>query len=397
MRSDSWCVNPYINLGVVPEGNVVPCCLSRYHYKTDNGNKTVAKESVIEFWNSKDRKDFIRRLEQGERPKECDNCWKEERAGHVSKRMRDNEEYAHVNTDDIELPITMYLGLGNICNLKCRICHEDRSSLFLEEQLKISWFTKTAIGFFHDQKTITETFSKDNQLFWEDLYGLLPNVVKIDFTGGEPLYVKNHWKLLTTAVDKGWSKNLIITYSTNGTIFPEKYLDILNTFKRIDMRISIDGVGDKFNYIRHPGNFVEVDRNIDSFRDAQTASPNVWRLSATTSVSAFNIWDIGETFEYCRSKDLDVFFNFVHDNRSIRFFPKELKEKIIDRLNAHVSQYPKDWNRNKNNIIEYLNSTSYNIIQWKLFWKEVKSRDQFRNESFEKTFPEYYKEVKQYL
>ena len=41
--------------------------------------------------------------------------------------------------------------------------------------------------------------------------------------------------------------------------------------------------------------------------------------------------------------------------------------------------------------------TEYNEHDWNEFWREIKVRDKFRNESFAKTFPEYYNLIKDYI
>lgn len=395
-NKDTWCVNPYLHLAIEPSGEMIPCCVNVKHYRTDSGSKTFAEESILNFWNSKDRKELINQLENGIKAKGCKNCWQEEAAGKESKRIRDNREWAHINLKEVQTPVSMYLALGNLCNLKCRICHGDRSSVFADEETKISWVNKALLNVFHNQTTGRKSFSPDNEKFWDEILPLLSNVKRLDFSGGEPLYVKNHWKIIKHVVGNNLSKDQVLHYNTNGTIFPEQYINLLNTFKSVDFCISIDAIDKKFEYIRHPANFAEVNANIDKFVAARDTAPNVWSLQSTMSVSIFSIWDIAETYEYCRDKTLMMYMNFVHDDRSIKFMPRGLKDAIIERLLKHTSKYL-DWIQNRDIIIAYLNNSKYNAIQWKLFWREVKQRDAYRKESFAETFPDYYEEIKKWL
>lgn len=392
----TWCINPYIHLAVEPSGGVIPCCVSVDHYLTDDGSKTVSQESIINFWNSKDRQRLINDLESGKQAPGCKYCWREEAAGKISKRMRDNEEWKDVDLSTNQQPVYMYLALGNLCNLECRICGPDRSSVFAKEESKISWVNNLKMKLFNDPGAAKRSFDSSNKHFWEDILPFLSEVKRLDFSGGEPLYVKSHWKIIKHVVDNGYSKDQVIHYNTNGTIFPEQYVEQLNTFKTVDFCISIDGVGKKFEYIRHPANFEEVNNNIDRFVLTRDTSKTPWTLQSTLSVSIFNIWDIAETYDYCRDKTLNMYLNFVHDNRSIKFMPRKLKDLIIERLLQHESKYA-DWAQNRDIIIAYLNNSKYNAIQWKLFWREVKQRDEYRKESFADTFPDYYKEIEKYL
>lgn len=395
-NKNTWCVNPYINLAVEPSGEMIPCCMSSKKYKTDKGSKTLDQEPIINFWNSKDRQDLIDQLENGIKAKGCEYCWKEEEAGKISKRQRDNQEWQGEEIKRDRLPAIMYLALGNLCNLKCRICYGDRSSVIADEEKKISFVNRTLFNIFHDQTSGQKSFSNDNDNFWENIFTLLPNVKRIDFSGGEPFYVKNHKKIIAHLVETGLSCNQILHYNTNGTIYPKDQIEILNNFKFIDISISIDGVNEKFEYIRHPAKFSEVDKNIDDFCQTRDKNNKKWSLQATLTISAFNIWDFVETFEYCRSKTLSVFLNFVHDGRGIKILPIELKNKIIERLLNHDSRYA-DWIHHREIVINYLNNHSFSKIQWKLFWREVSQRDKFRKESFKDTFPDYYREIEKYL
>jgi radical SAM protein with 4Fe4S-binding SPASM domain len=387
----SWCVTPYISLAVTPDGKTHPCCVSTQDYKTSKGN-TLADESIINFWNSDSRKNLISQLENGKQPRGCSNCWKEERAGKVSKRMRDNDIWKdHTITD---MPATLYLAIGNVCNLKCRICGPDRSSLWIDEESKISFFSKAKVTVLHPANKYKDSFSDDN-LFWVDLPHISKEVKQFDFSGGEPMYVKNHWRLLKSLVKNGTSKNQIIHYATNGTVFPEKELDLLNSFKRVQLFISIDGVDRKFEYMRHPANFAEVDSNIDKFLQVKQQNVTDWHLQTTISVSAFNVWDFAETYKYCISKGVPPFINIVHDSHSAGFLPKKLKDAIIEKLMSY--NLGGTWPEDRNVVINYLTTTKYNPILWHLFWKECHKRDKFRKESFAKTFPEYFEEIKKYL
>ena len=94
--------------------------------------------------------------------------------------------------------------------------------------------------------------------------------------------------------------------------------------------------------------------------------------------------------------NLNVETNLVHDNRSVKFMPMELKQTVIDRLLKHQSKHS-NWEMNRDIVINFLTNHDYSYIKWKLFWHECRQRDEYRNESFEKTFPDYYKEIKKYL
>lgn len=389
----SWCSLPYINLSIEPDGRVTPCCKNfKLSYKTELGNKTINKESVINFWHSKDRINLIDQLESGKRVKSCFQCWEAEDAGKKSFRMIANESCGHLVEDKTQLPKLVYIATGNTCNLKCRICWPDRSSQILEENKNLSLIGKIQILVDNSFRTGKESFSEDNDNFWKNVIELFPKVTSLVLSGGEPMYVKNNQKFVKNLVDLGYAKNIDITYNTNGTLYPEKHIDALKEFRSVTMKFSIDAINEKFRYIRHPGNFETWEKNTNRIL---TEHPN-WNIEATISVSIFNIWDIPEVYEYCTEKNLNINLDFVYDSRSAKFMPLKLKSTIIEKLLNHQSKNPK-WDSDRDFVIKFLQNHKFNYIKWKLFWKEVKQRDEYRNESFEKTFPDFYQQVKKYL
>jgi hypothetical protein len=116
-------------------------------------------------------------------------------------------------------------------------------------------------------------------------------------------------------------------------------------------------------------------------------------------VSAFNIFDIFETFEHYASKnDVRIYINIVHDHHGVRVLPIALREIIIKKLESTYSKFkPGQWEKEKSMICNHLQNSPFNQHDWQNFWKETKMRDNIRNESFEETFPEYFNYMKNFI
>lgn len=390
--TNKGCVNAYLNLNVRTDGSVSPCCMSKVKYETDSGSKKVSKDSILNFWNSKSRYEFIEKMNAGEKVTECDACWDEERAGKESKRIRDNKTFENTDLYRDMLPLVVDLSMGNLCNIKCRICSPNSSTPMAAEEEKLHYKLKEKdlyIRLIDD--SYKGNFDYDNDYFWKDIIKIIPNVQKYDFAGGEPFFIEKHWSIVQAAVDNGWSKNQHIHYNTNGTIFPEKYMHLLEEFKIVDIQISSDGVGEKFEYMRHPAKWEKVESNIDKFIEAKNKSDVIWYLSACISISAFNVYDFFETFEHYASKGLGIYINVVHDHHGIRILPDNVRNIIIDKLMSKESKYnPKQWHKERDMICNHLKSTKHDKQDWKNFVGEIAVRDNHRKESYSKTFPEFY-------
>ena len=397
--NSTYCVNPYMNLSIHPKGIVKTCCMSTRELVTDSGKTTINTASILEFWNSKDRQHMINDLNNGIKISDCKACWQEEDAGKESKRIRDNKIHADSITGNDMLPVVVDLSMGNLCNIKCRICSPTHSTPWMVEEAGIHFPNDKQAYLKHPRwQIVKDSFDYENKFLWDDITALLPNVTKFDFAGGEPFYIEKHWSIVNKCVEEGWSKKQHIHYNTNGTIYPEKYMLLLEEFRLVDIQISSDGVGKKFEYCRHPAVWEEVEENIHKFISAKNNSKTEWLLSACISVSAFNVYDFFETFEHYASKGIGIYVNMVHDHHGIKILPRELKQSIINRLNASESKYlSQQWKNDRNMVIQHLFNTESVESEWINFWSELEMRDTIRKESFKETFPEYFNEIKKYL
>lgn len=393
------CVNAYINLSVHPTGSVRPCCMTDKFLKTDEGHSTLDKASIRDFWYSKDRLEFANALDRGERLHECRACWEEESAGKESKRIRDNREYNNNKLGFNNLPVVLDLGMGNLCNLKCRICSARHSTPWLREDAEI-YSSHDIKGYMNQPEWITSknSFAETNNFVWEDIKELIGNAERLDFSGGEPFYIPAHWKIIQHSVDLGYSKKQYVHYNTNGSIFPKKYIHLLDEFKTVDIQISSDGIGKKFEYLRHGSPFGLCEENIEKFLEARDKSKTTWQIGVCLSLSAFNIFDFFETYEHYAAKGVWIYVNVVWDNNSIKILPEELKGKITNRIKNTESKHDKvGWQKNRDMICNMLENSTYSASDWNRFWMNIRQRDKMRNENFADVFPEYYKLAKDYI
>ena len=129
------CVLPWTHLEVDVNGSASPCCL----YKGEIGDYKVYQDTLDAIQNSKYMNDLRDQFRRGERPAGCSNCWQEEDAGKTSKRM--NSIYKMKNSLRDWTPETtpslkfIDFKLGNVCNLKCRICGSWSSSKWAQEEI----------------------------------------------------------------------------------------------------------------------------------------------------------------------------------------------------------------------------------------------------------------------
>ena len=201
---DKFCVLPWVSLEASPIGTVRPCCLALDEITDNNGNKYRLKDTPLsEIQNSQYMTKLRQEFLDGQKPQTCRRCWQEERTGRTSKRMHTLDRLKHMGieptwTADAKPLMFLDLKLGNICNLKCRICGSWSSSKWAAEEL--DYMPSGA----NKKEHIAYKWLKDgawprkSEVFWDNLKRLLPNIKYFEFTGGEPWLIKEHWDLFTT-------------------------------------------------------------------------------------------------------------------------------------------------------------------------------------------------------
>lgn len=340
------CILPWISLETSPLGDFRPCCLALESIKDADGVPLSAVNTDLQTAaNSQYMRNLRKSFIQQEKPATCNRCWDEEAAGRVSKRMNSYSRLRHLvdkinftNPDDTNL-IFLDLKLGNICNLKCRICGSFSSSKWAQEEIDIQkkWPIEYKNSLPH-QHLHKGQWPRNNKDFWQDLLELLPSIRYLEFTGGEPFLINEHFELLQSAVDQGYAKNIEIHYNTNGTTFPSQGLKLWPHFKLVEIAFSIDDIGARFEYQRFGAKWETVNQNIQKFQELKKANSNIV-LQHCLTVNVFNIFYLKELFPWMLSQQFDsTYFNVLHDAWyfSIRSLPDKVKQKILERYQHNI-------------------------------------------------------------
>lgn len=342
---DKFCVLPWVSLETSPIGSLGPCCLAEEEITDNQGAKFGLQQcSLKDAQNSQYMQDLRQQFLAGQQPRTCRKCWNEERAGRTSKRMHTLDRLKHMVTDtewtrDAKPLMFLDLKLGNICNLKCRICGSWSSSTFATEELQYVQDKKSS---FHYTMLKKGSWPRENPQFWNQIDGMLDQIRYIEFTGGEPFMIREHFDLLQGIVDRGIAHQVEIHYNTNGTQWPEQAESIWQHFKTVEVAFSIDDVGERFEYERTNAVWAEVLTNIDRFRELRKRMKNL-RLQVCSTVNVFNILYLEELSHWIDQQQFDfVYWNMMHEAYyfSISTLPDSAKNIIQQRLeSAQVSEY----------------------------------------------------------
>ena len=358
---DKFCVLPWISLEASPIGTVRPCCLAEDEIVDNNGVKFNLKSTDFASIQNSEYMSQLRQEFLSERsPATCRKCWAVEDAGGTSKRQHTLNRLKHMDTGtewtrDAKPLMFLDLKLGNICNLKCRICGSWSSSQFATEELK---FTDNKKSSFHYQMLRDGAWPRENKNFWDEIDLCLDEIRYIEFTGGEPFLIQEHFDMLTGMVQRGIAHQVEIHYNTNGTVFPEHAEDIWRHFKTVEIAFSIDDVGARFEYQRSNAVWTEVCENLDRFRDLKEIYPNI-QLQICTTVNVFNIRYLDQVAAWIdtnRESFNFVYWNMLHEiwHFSISRLPQKAKEELTSYLRS--CKIPAEFVDEFDRIINFMNN-----------------------------------------
>ena len=385
---DKFCVLPWVSLETSPIGTVRPCCLADDEICDNHGNKFRLTAGDFNAIRTSDqmsnlRKEFLR----GDQPKTCRKCWAVEDAGGTSKRMHTLNRLKHMGissewTEDAKPLMFLDLKLGNICNLKCRICGSWSSSQFATEELK---FVENKKESFHYQMLRDGAWPRENSQFWQELENSLADIRYLEFTGGEPFLIKEHFDLLQTLIDQGVAHQVEIHYNTNGTQYPDHAEQIWQHFKHVEIAFSIDDIEQRFEYQRTNAKWTEVCANIELFKQMRARNQNI-TLQVCCTINVFNVLYLADAAHWIAQQDFDyVYWNMLHDAPwlSIAHLPAQAKMSIA----RHVEQqaFPPEFQEEIKKIIEFMYlgvSTDGEELK-----KNIKQLDSRRAESLQLVAP----------
>ena len=341
---DKFCVLPWISLETSPIGTVRPCCLAEEEIVDDNGNKfDLNTASFVNIQNSQYMQNLRQDFLNAQQPSACRKCWREERAGRTSKRMHTLDRLKHMLPDqtwtaDAKPLMFLDLKLGNICNLKCRICGSWSSSQFAVEELANLGPNEDRRTNHHYQMLKQGAWPRENPTFWREIDQVVDQIRYIEFTGGEPFMIQEHFDMLQGLVDRGIAHNIEIHYNTNGTQYPKDADEIWKHFKLVEIAFSIDDVGERFEYQRTNAVWKEVCRNIGWFRTLREHYSNI-RLQVCSTVNVFNVMYLEELAQWIDQQAFDfVYWNMMHEAYyfSISTLPNNAKLAIATQLQQAV-------------------------------------------------------------
>ncbi|HEY8124911.1 MAG TPA: SPASM domain-containing protein [Methylocystis sp.] len=158
-KSSTFCVSPFLQGEIMTTGIMKPCCMFNGPISQNGNVMSVYSETFDDIWNSANMREVRRKLIHGETADQCRNCAAIEDQGEKSARIDSNTAWGSLKwanphnetfedlivtalSNDFRMPegpSWIDLDLGNLCNLKCRMCSPASSSSIASDPVHARW------------------------------------------------------------------------------------------------------------------------------------------------------------------------------------------------------------------------------------------------------------------
>lgn len=412
LPNKSFCPLPWIHFSVNTDSSVRICC------NTNHGGNVLDEkgeviflshiQSVDDYYNNS----FMRKIREdmlnGERNPFCSSCHRIEDAGGTSIRQIYVQAHpkvyenamANINRGKVKQNIEYIdFSLGNICNIKCRMCGPQSSQHLNTDFEQLNWgynsdLTEKAFNSWKNEDHITRLVDPH-----------LKNLKEFLVTGGEPLISMVHLKLLERMVQSGHSQHVRMRYHTNLMKINPKILELWKNFSQIELHISLEGVGEVNDYIRHLSRWEVITANMRKLIEMQNDNQIPIHFEIHTCFQIYNVLRVTELFEFLKGFSENIPF-IPHPilldhptSLSVYKLPIHLKKRASDQITQYFEANEDFINQSKfkNFLIEKrsiwlsyckLMLENDESAKWQEFLNYAEGLDSIRDQDLFSLFPE---------
>ena len=339
--------------------------------------------------NTQYKKLIRKQMIEGERPKECEYCWKIEDLGpdKVSDRVFKSVIYTDEELEqckalygwekDVELK-TLEIAFDPNCNFACSYCNASFSTSWQNDIKKNGPYqnlVSDGAGAFQHDGGHALPYGRKNEgnpyieAFWKWWEGELQYTLReLRVTGGEPTMSQDFWKLM-----KWWENNpeCNVEFAMNSNLGQkqelfEQLLKATHNFKTFHIYTSCESIGAQAEYIRDGLVFDSWLVNMDIL----LSEGKVTSLNCMMTINALCLFTLPEFMDEMiklkikyKSQSPVCSFNILRfpSFQSIVTLPMEVR---LERADAIESWINKNWNEGENGFIEWEKDSMNRLVTY---------------------------------
>jgi organic radical activating enzyme len=315
-------------------------------------------------------------MKTGEKPSECDYCWKVESMGdeYLSDRVfkslqftpEEMQKWYDAPADARIVPPTIEVMFDRTCNFACSYCNANFSTEWAKDIKKNGHYkgNTRGMGAYKHDGSENNSFEKESnpyiKAWWEWWPELAKELRVLRITGGEPLMSNDVWKLFDRVIEE--KREFEVGINSNLGAKPaliDKLIEKSHGMKNLTIFTSMEAVGDQAEYIRDKLDYQHWINNVERILEES----NVRRIVVMMTINALCIFTVTDFLKqmlewkkkYPR-KSLGISVNFLRFPAfmSVTVLPDDLR----DMVHAELEEW---YEENKNS--PYLNSMEKGDIE----------------------------------
>ena len=394
IKSDSFCMLPWMHLHAFPDGRAYPCCFALDKMPVGNVNEN----SMEEVFNGAKMKRLRLNMLENKKSPMCSKCYDQEDSGFFSLRMSSNKHFGHnipmvestLPDGEAEFTIKYWdIRFSNLCNMACRSCGTWFSSNWYEDHKKLT-------GKPPPHAKIMKAGRNTNDI-WDQLLEQFDHVEQFYFAGGEPIIMEEHYRILKE-LDKRKMYHVRLIYNTNFSRTTFKDIDVFelwNKFDSVSIGASLDAEGPRAELMRKGTVWKET---IANRKRMMEVCPQVdFYISATVGLSnCLHVLDFHKNWvEQGLIKPQDFNFNLLQYPiwQRMDLLPAEYKEQVTEKYKDHI-----EWLKSQDHLtraskgfesaMDWMNKKDKSD-KLETFFSHTRQLDKIRDETFTDVFPEW--------
>ena len=328
----------------------------------------IPVEEVLEnpaaLHNSKYKKQQRIKMLNGERPSECDYCWKieDQGKGHFSDRHYKTADWWSWDKVDViatdnptkdVYPTYLEVSFSNACNFACAYCSPEISSEWMKDIEKNGdypvEFGSGNLDYLRQVEKFPYKHSDPNpyvDAFWKWFPEALPHLRVFRITGGEPTMSKDVWKVLDYIYENAQPELSIAINSNLGTTpkLIQRLVDSCNKLrdkvKQIEIYTSAEAIGEQAEYIRDGMDYDYWRSNVEKVLTETDANVAIMTTLNILSMTTFENF-IEDIMQLRIKYNKDLANNRIPLSINYLRFPPHLQCTLLDR-NTRIS-YASDY------------------------------------------------------
>jgi len=353
-----FCNAPWYELQIYWDGSLGFCCQESHkiYPEQESGRYNVRDMTIKQWFDSAPMRRARLAMFGDSKNSICRKCYWEEQHSSSSRRHKSNQksviftqgafqdsylqspghskfEHSRLNGGQYDgMPIDLHIDLGNYCNLACKMCRPEASSVIASQYVK--WGIKQA------KQYVGTDWTRDDKVWTRVLNELaeIPNLKNIHFMGGETLITRRFEDFVDFMLSKNRT-DINFSFVTNGTVFNQSLLDKLKCFQRIGIEVSVETLDSRNSYQRQGTDNALVMSNIAKYLDYCDGSSRT--LTLRPAISALTIGGYHQLLEYALQNHLVIKGNIVSTPKylEIAILPLDIRKSYLARYTALISKH----------------------------------------------------------